>query len=204
MSFAAVAIGTAAVGAGVGVYNVVEGKKQKDKAKKEMEGLHKPVYQIPQEILDNLSDAEKRTVEGLPAEKKQEYVKNMERNQQNYLKNAEDRKAGLAGLQDSTNRANDQLSNLVSKDAEAKRRNEIAKRNEIATARAGVANAKNQQFAFNMNDYQSQLQSAQANYQAGAQNLNSGIQQIGSSVVQAGGSLAGGAGGSGGGNKFNF
>ena len=188
MTMVAIGVSSAAIGAGMGVYGIIDGKKQQSKAKAEMDKLNKPSYQIPQEILDNLSDAEKRTVEGLPAEQKQEYVKNLERTQQSYMKGASDRKAGLAGLQDSTNRANDQYTNLVSMDAATRAQNKRAKEQEISMARGAVADAKNQEFAFNMQDYQAQLQSAQANYQAGAQNMNAGMQQVGGSMIGLAGS----------------
>jgi len=196
MSMVAVGIGSTALSAGMGIYGMIDGKNQAKKAQSEMDKLNKPSYTIPQEILDNLSDAEKRTVEGLPAEQKQEYVKNLERSQQNYLKGAKDRKSGLAGLQDSTNRANDQYTNLVSMDAATRAQNKKAKEQEISMARSAVANAKNQQFAFNMEDYQAQLQSSQANYQAGKQNQMSGMMQVGSSLIGLAGSgaLKGGGG----------
>ncbi len=187
MTMAAVGISTAVATVGMGAYQMIDGKKQQKKAQEAMDSLRKPVYQIPQEILDNLSDAEKRQVEGLGAEQKQEYVKNIERSRQSYLKNSADRKAGLAGLQDSTNRANDQYTNLVSQDALMKQQNKKAKEQEIATARAGVANAKDQKFAFNMSDYQQQLTAAQGNYQAGGQNFNTGLSMAISGVTSAAG-----------------
>ena len=174
MSF--VAAGTAAVSLGVAAYKGYKGKKQKEKARDEMKKLVKPTYSIPREIFDNLSDAEKRTVEGLPAQQKQEFVKNLERTQATRFKSATDRKSGLLGLQAQTSATNDAYTNLVSKDALMKTQSKQRKEAEIAQARMNMAAHRDKAFAISRGDYDAKLNSLQADYQAGARNQNAAEQ----------------------------
>ena len=191
------ALGVAGVQAGISGFNAWRGNKQKNAAKAEMESLNKPSYSIPQELLDNLSDAEKRTVEGLPAAQKQQWVQNLERSRQTSLKASADRKGGLAGLQESTNLANDQYTNLLSLDATALEANKQRKEAAVERARANVAGARERKFGHDNADYQAQLQSAQANYQAGARNQNAGINNVAGSLIGLAGSGALGSAGGG-------
>lgn len=197
-----VAAGTAAVSLGVSAYKGYKGKKQKEKARDEMKKLVKPTYSIPRGIYDNLSDAERRTVEGLSAEQKKEFVQNLERTQSARMKYATDRKSGLLGLQAQTSATNDAYTNLVSRDAFLKTQSKQRKETEIANARSAMAAHKDKAFSVARGDYNAQLASHQADYQAGARNQNAAEMSALNTVISAAGSMAGGIGqGGGGGNK---
>lgn len=188
----------AAISAGTSLFGAWQGNKQKNAAQKKIDSLNRPSYSIPQELMDNLSDAEKRTVEGLSAQQKQEFVKNLERNQVSNLKASTDRKSGLMGLQASTMQSNDAYSNLVSMDATAKAQSKQRKEAGIESARMSMANAKNKKFGIEQGNYESDLLAAQGEYQAGSQNQHQGTM----SAVQTGlGFLGSGAFGQGGGGS---
>lgn len=190
MSVVAAGIG-GAVSLGIAGYGHYKAGKDKKAAQAKMDSLQKPKYEIPEELKKNLSEAESRAVEGLPAEQKAEFVKNLDRNSAANLKASTDRKSGLMGLQAQTSAANDASLNLVSMDAAAKRASEQQKRNDILNARGVIAGAKDKAFGIQDSNYQSQLQSAQGNYQAAGQTQDNALQSMGQTVI----GLAGTAGG---------
>tara|TARA_R110000803_G_scaffold16197_7_gene44488 strand:+ start:3676 stop:4791 length:1116 start_codon:yes stop_codon:yes gene_type:complete len=186
-----VTIGVTAVGIGYSMYESDKAGKEKDKAKRAMDAQNKPNYIIPSELYKNLSEEEKRLVEGLPAQQKAEYVKSIERGRVSALRGAKDRKTGLQGLQASTSGANDAYSNLVSMDAQAKMKNKDQQRENIAAYRKDIAIAKNMQYGDQMRSYSAELKSNQADYQAAAQTQNAANQSAISMGIGAAGALAG-------------
>lgn len=193
----ALALGTTALSAGISGYNAYRGSRQKAKAKAAMEALDKPVFNVPEELLENLSDAERRTVEGLPAAQKKQWVQNLERSRQSSLSQRKDFKSGLVGLQESTSLANDQYTNLLSMDAAALESNKQRKESAIERARTAVSAARERKFGYDNADYQAQLTAEQANYQAGARNQNQGIMQMAAAGIDLAGSGALGSGSTG-------
>ncbi len=189
-----IAVGTTAVSAGIAGYNAYEGHKQKNKAEAAMRNLNKPVFEIPEELLETLSDAEKLTVEGLPAAQKKQWVQNLERSRQAAMKGQKDYKSGLMGIQESTNLANDQYTNLLSMDAAALEANKQRKEAAIERARTAVSSARERKFGYDNADYQAQLTAEQANYQAGARNQKAGLMQMAASGINLAGSGALGSG----------
>lgn len=190
-----IAVGTLAVAAVSAGYQAYQGNKQKKEGQKAMDALKRPDYVIPQELYDNLSDAEKTQVEGLPPEMKKQFVQNLERGRQNTLKGLADRKAGLLGIQSSMSTENDAYSNLVSMDASALQQSRLQKKSDIAQARMAIAGAKDNQFNVNSSNYQQELAGAQGMIGAGMQNqsnawntLASGAMQFGASTYKTGGS----------------
>lgn len=177
----------AGIGAGVSVAIAGTGmyldNKAKKKAKAEMDALVQPDYVIPQEIKDNLSDAENRTLEGLPVQQKQEFVKNLDRSATANLKASSDRRGGLAGLQAQTSFANDAYTNLVSMDAAAIQQDKRLKKQEIATARSQMANAKNMAYGIKESNYQNKLTAAQGDYSAAQQGINNAAMSMASTAA---------------------
>jgi hypothetical protein len=199
-----VAAGTATValvGSGIKAY---KGHKKKKEAEKKMRNIRKPEYRVPQELLDQLDSAERRMVEGLPAEQKAEYVKNIERGQAAQLKAGADRKAGLLGLQASQSRAADAYSSLVSMDAAARKQDEAVKRSEIAAARQNVAAGKDVAQGLAREDYQNELSAAQAEYAAGDIAQEQGVQGMFAAGAGFAGSQYGKGGGKDGGKGGGF
>lgn len=180
-----VAVGTTAVSIGVGAYKSYQGNKQKKAGEKALKNLNKPTYQIPDELRQNLKESELRALEGLPTEQKMEYVKNIERSQQQALQASAERKGGLMGIQQATSQANDMYTNLVSMDAAQRAANEAI----VQQNRGVLANAKDREFGVKEDRYQQDLVSGQAMLGAGNQNYMQGLDTIAGSAIQAGGMI---------------
>jgi len=88
-------IGAQAIGTGLntgfGIYQAYKGNQIAKNAVR-------PEYEIPQEIRDNLTDAEIQAMEGLPAAQKNVLMQNIQRSTQSGMGALDDRKAGLSGL----------------------------------------------------------------------------------------------------------
>ena len=82
------------IGVGIGEY-------EEGKAKLEaLEAKGRPQYQIPDEIYQNLSHAQRMALEGLPEEQKKQYVENIQAGTQLGLQASGTRQGGLAGISD--------------------------------------------------------------------------------------------------------
>ena len=189
MPLLAVGAGMSILSSGFGMY---QGMKQEKEGKKALANMNKPTYEIPQELYDNLSDAEKMEVEGLPAAQKKQFVQNVQRAQQSALKAQADRKGGLMGLQSAMQAETDAYTNLMSMDAAAQKESELRKQSMVQQARGAIAGAKDRQYQEQMGDYQQGVQSAQGMIGAGKQNFMQGLQGIGSGMLQIGAATYGG------------
>jgi len=168
--------GSALLKTGLGFYQ----KRQGDKARN---SLVQPEYKIPDELYANLSDAEKRQVEGLPAEQKADFVRNVERGRSTSLKAAADRKGGLLGIQESARNETDAYNNLVQIDAAARKQSQLEKEAAIRNARGDIANAKNMKFGIKDQNYNNQLNAANSDIGAGMQNIFGGVSQLGTTAL---------------------
>jgi hypothetical protein len=190
----------AGIQAGISAWGAYQGHKQKKEGEAAMSKLKRPQYEIPQELYDNMSDAERMEVEGLPAAQKKAFVQNVERSQQQALKSQADRKGGLLGVQQSMQQETDAYSNLTSMDAAAYQQSKMNKQAAVERARLGLAQAKDKKFGVQSGQYEQDLTSAQGMIGAGQQNLMQGLQGIGAAGMNAmamgmGNPLGGGSGG---------
>ncbi len=132
----------------------------------------RPTYNIPDEINQNLSQAQQQALEGLPSEQKQQYINNIQRSQSFGLGAQSDRKGGLAGLGSIVQQGNDASTNLLSMDSQARRQNQMG----LMNARTQLANYKDKAFEFNQaNPYYEKAQAARALQGAGLQNMWGGL-----------------------------
>jgi len=193
MALPLLAIGAASAGisALTGAYQMYKGNQQEKEGKNALKNLVAPNYQIPEELQKNLTESELRALEGLPTAQKNQYIQNVQRQQQETLNAAADRKGGLLGIQESARNATDAYTNLVSMDAEARVRNQ----QQVQQNRLAIADAKDKQFAYKEGRYQDGLQSAQAMIGAGKQNFAGGLDTIAGSALQAGSMLLANGGG---------
>ncbi len=151
--------------AGTGIYQAVKGNRLAN-------SMERPNFEIPQEILDNLTDSQMQALRGMPAEQKQQYIDNVMRSQQAALGAMGDRKAGLAGLGGVQQNAIDAYRNMLSMDAQQRQVNEQA----LQGVRSNVANYKDKQFQVNQLDpYNQTMQAAEAMKGAGIQNMMGGV-----------------------------
>jgi len=162
----ALALAPAAIQAGTGIYQAVKGNQLRN-------SMDRPTYEIPQEILDSLTDAQIQALRGMPAEQKQQYIDNVMRSQQASLDAMGDRKAGLAGLAGVQQTAVDAYRNMLSMDAQQRQANEQALQN----TRGVVAGFRDKSFDYNQaQPYQETMAAAEAMTGAGMQNIMGGVQ----------------------------
>lgn len=140
-----------------------------------------PMYNIPQNISDNLNMAKTYAQQGLPDAVYNRALGNIDRNQALGLRTMSDRRAGLAGLGGLTAATNDAYSNLAAEDAQARMNNlaQLYNQNQV------MAQYKDKQWDFN--EYQPfvrRAQEAQALQGAGIQNLFGSLQGASNTLGQ--------------------
>lgn len=154
----------ATIQAGTGIYQLIRGNQLAN-------SMERPNYSIPQEVLDNLTDAEIQALRGLPAEQRQQYLDNVMRSQQASLGAMDDRKGGLAGLAGVQQQSTDAYRNLLSMDAQAR----MDAEQRLQGVRTQVADAKDKEWQLNeLNPYMETMQAAEAMRGAGLQNIMGG------------------------------
>lgn len=162
----ALALAPAAIQTGMGIYQTFKGNQMR-------KSMDRPTYEIPQEILDSLTDAQVQALRGMPAEQKQQYVDNVMRSQQASLDAMGDRKGGLAGLAGVQQTAIDAYRNMLSMDAQQRQANEQALQN----TRGVVAGFKDKEFDYNQaQPYDQTMAAAEGMIGSGIQNTFGGIQ----------------------------
>ena len=170
----------AAISAGIGLTKSVIGGLQARKARKGIDALDRPEYQIPEEFQQNLTEAELAALEGMPAEQKQQAVQNMQRTMATTLAAQSSRKGGLAGMAGTVQSQTDAFSNMISQDALMRQQN----KQRVAGARTAMAGEKQQAFQMNqMDPYSQELGALQGQFQAGRQTMYSGIEDMGAAAV---------------------
>jgi len=162
----ALALAPAAIKLGTGIYQAIKGNKLRN-------STSRPTYEIPQEILDSLTDAQVQALRGMPAEQKQQYVDNVMRSQQASLDAMGDRKGGLAGLAGVQQTAIDAYRNMLSMDAQQRQINE----QNLQRTRGVVAGFKDKEFDYNQaQPYDQTMAAAEAMTGSGMQNIMGGVQ----------------------------
>lgn len=155
----------ATIQAGTGIYQLIRGNQLAN-------SMERPNYSIPQEVLDNLTDAEIQALRGLPAEQRQQYLDNVMRSQQASLGAMDDRKGGLAGLAGVQQQSNDAYRNLLTMDAQAR----MDAEQRLQGVRTQVADAKDKEWQLNeLNPYMETMQAAEGMRGAGLQNIMGGV-----------------------------
>lgn len=170
------AAGLMALGMGINVANSLFGAFQLMRGLSQANRNKRPEYNIPQEIGQNLNQAQMLAQQGLPMEQYNRAMANIDRNAAFGLRGMSDRRGGLVGLADLNQTTNDAYNNLAMQDAQA-RMNNIA---QLYNARSTMANYRDKAFEINqMQPYLQQAQAAQGMQGAGLQNIMGGLQGIG-------------------------
>lgn len=171
--------GGGAGGMGGGIANIagglvsgVAGLFQKRKAKKMLDGLQRPQYSIPQEILKSQKMAEMAANEGLPSAQYNNAMKNIQRQQANAISAATDRRGGLMAVSKIQQASNDAVGNLDAQDAQARMQNQKT----LYGVSGQTAQYRDKAFQINqMQPYQQKRDYAMSVMGAGNQNLMSGV-----------------------------
>lgn len=154
---------------GVGIYQGIKGANMAKKAVR-------PEYQIPEEVMQNLNQAEIQALEGLPAEQKAQFLDNIQRSTQASVGALGDRKAGLAGMSSVQQNEIDAYRGLLSQDAAQRQANQGV----LMDQRQNVAGYKDKAFEINeMQPFMDQAAAAEAMKGAGLQNIVSSLGSMG-------------------------
>lgn len=133
----------------------------------------RPTYEIPQEIKENLTDAQQTALMGLPEEQRQMFLSNVQRGAAMGLSQMSSRKGGLAGIAALNQNQNDAYGNLLAMDSQARMQNKGA----LMQQRQVMADYKDQAFQLNkLNPYYENTAQNQAMIGAGMQNMSQGFQ----------------------------
>lgn len=139
----------------------------------------RPDYEIPPEISQNMNQADVMAMQGLPAEQKAEYMKNIGRSQNMQLQQLQSRHAGIQGIGQVAQTANDAYGGLLAADSQQRMANQLRQ----MSMRETMANYKDKQFQLNKLDpYKQKFAQSQALMGAGMQN----IKQMGDDIMKYG------------------
>lgn len=157
-------------------------KGKRDQAK---DAKKRPEYEIPQEVAQNLTQAQMDALQGLPAAQAQQFIQNIQRGSAFGMSQLGSRKAGLAGLAALNQQQQDAYGNLLSIDAQAAQQNKA----NLMNQRQVMADYRDQAFQLNkINPYYENIARREARTAALFQNLNN-------AATMGMGNIGGGGGG---------
>ena len=175
-------IAGAVIAGGSAIAQGITGAKQMRDAREAQENLQRPEYEIPQEIFDNMSLAERNMYQGLPDAQKREFLNNLQNQSQQALSQATTRKAGLNLVSDLYAQEQSGLNQLLMADVQARQENVEKAMN----ARREVAQAKMMEFEHDFNLYSSDLDYARSQESAGMQNIFGAADTLGATLTTFG------------------
>lgn len=168
-----------ALGLGMNLANSLFGGFQLLRGLSQAKRNQRPEYNIPQEIQQNLNQAQLYAQQGLPMDVYNRAAGNIDRNAAFGLRSLGDRRSGIAGVSALNQSTNDAYSNLAMQDAQA-RMNNLA---QLYNARNTMAGYRDKAFDLNkMQPFIQRAQEAQALQGAGLQNIMKGLQGAGNTL----------------------
>ena len=172
----------------VGIGEMAYGAHQKSKAKSLLADLERPTYEIPEEILQNVSVAERIALEGLPEQERRNFVENIQRSTQAGGELLQERGLGVAGVAALGQNEADAYKMLLGADVAAKREGQGA----AAQARSSLASFREREFQINQFEpYMQSYLEGQALLGAGEQNIQKGAASLAESGANLGPSIPG-------------
>lgn len=128
----------AAVKTGTGIAQFLAGRKALRENKR-------PMRQIPQEVIANLTQAQIQALEGMPEEQRNLFIQDMQRSQQQAVRGLADRRAGIAGIPQLYQGELDSLNRLAMQDSQMRLQN----LNNLTAQRAEMGRQRDTQFQLN-------------------------------------------------------
>lgn len=129
----------------------------------------RPQYVIPEDVMQNLTQAQQMAMEGLPDEQKRQFLSNIQRSGAFALNQIGDRRGGLVGLAALNENMNQSYANMLAQDSAARINNQQA----LMGQRQNVADYKDQAFQFNkVNPYYEKVAENNASQAAMMNNIN--------------------------------
>lgn len=182
----------AIIGGATGLIQAGAGAIQSYKANKALKKLSRPTYEIPDEVLKNVSQAERMALQGMPEDQKMQYVERMQQSQAGQLSQMKTLGAGLRGMAGIQQEQKEMNKNLLSMDAQARMQNML----QATHQRSILADKKDDQWSINQyQPYMQKKNALEAQKGAGIQNMFGGLATVGQSAMNAF-SLGGGGGSS--------
>lgn len=136
-------------------------------------------YQIPEEAKQNLSDAQRQALEGLPAEQQQQYLENIQQAQAVSLDAIRDRRGGLVGAAGVQASATEGYKDLLAMESAAR----VANQRQLMQQRDVMAGYKDLEWKTNVFDPATeQRKQAQANVGAAMQNIGAAATYAGQGI----------------------
>jgi len=136
-------------------------------------------YQIPEEAKQNLSDAQRQALEGLPAEQQQQYLENIQQAQVVSLDAIQDRRGGLVGAAGVQASATQGYKDLLAMESSAR----VANQRQLMQQRDVMAGYKDLAWKTNVFDPATeQRKQAQANVGAAMQNIGAAATYTGQGI----------------------
>lgn len=158
-----------------GIFSGIVGLSQKRKARNALANLHRPEYEIPNEVLQNQKMAQMAAAQGLPSEQYNQAMQSIQRQQNRGLAAATSRRGALMALPGIQQQANDALLNLNVKNAQAR----MANRQQLYGINNQVAGYRDKAFQINkMQPYQQDYNYNMDLLGMGNQNFYSGIDKL--------------------------
>lgn len=165
----------AGVAAATATYQIGSAIYKNRKAKKALE----EGYKIPEEAKQNLSDAQRQALEGLPAEQQQQYLENIQQAQAVSLDAIQDRRGGLVGAAGVQASATEGYKDLLAMESQAR----VANQRQLMQQRDVMAGYKDLEWKTNVFDPATeQRKQAQANVGAAMQNIGAAATYTGQGI----------------------
>lgn len=155
----------AAVKTGTGIAQFLAGRKALRETKR-------PMRQIPQEVIANLTQAQIQALEGMPEEQRNLFIQDMQRSQQQAVRGLADRRAGIAGIPQLYQGELDSLNRLAMQDSQMRLQN----LNNLTAQRAEMGRQRDTQFQ--LNEYEpflNKMRMAEGLIGSGMQNAMGGV-----------------------------
>ena len=183
----------AIIGGATGLIQAGAGAIQTHKANKGLKNLSRPTYEIPDEVLKNVSQAERMALQGMPEDQKMQYVERMQQSQAGQVSQMKTLGAGLRGMAGIGQEQREMNKNLLSMDVQVRQQNMLQATNQ----RSLLAQKKDEQWSINKyQPYMQKKNALEAQKGAGIQNMFGGLATVGQAGMNAfslGGGLGGGS-----------
>lgn len=155
----------AAVKTGTGIAQYLQGRKA-------LRNTKRPMREIPQEVIANLTQAQVQVLEGMPEEQRNLFLQDMQRSQQQAVRGLYDRRAGIAGIPQLYQGELDSLNRLAMEDSRMRLQN----LNNLTAQRAEMGRQRDTQFQ--LNEYEpflNKMRMAEGLIGSGMQNAMGGV-----------------------------
>lgn len=166
----------AGVASATATYQIGSAIYKNRQAKKLMEGNE---YKIPEEAKQNLSDAQRQALEGLPAEQQQQYLENIQQAQAVSLDAIQDRRGGLVGAAGVQASATEGYKDLLAMESAAR----VANQRQLMQQRDVMAGYKDLEWKTNVFDPATEFKKqSSANVGAAMQNIGAAATYTGQGI----------------------